>query len=326
MDRNAFGRLCFFLENVGGLVRTRNVPISEQVAIFFTFLAHHKKNRVMKFDFKRSGQTISKHFNVVLEAVLRIHNLLLVDPQPIDENCTDFQWKWFNGCLGALDGTYIEVRSPLNVKARYRNRKGEVSVNVLAVCDRSMNYSFVLSGWEGSAADSRVLRDAVTRPNGLRVPTGNYYLCDCGYTNGPGFLAPYRGVRYHLDEFSTGTTAPRDYRELFNIRHAKTRNIIERSFALLKYRWAILRSNSWYPIKTHNRIIMACCLLHNFIRTTMAYDPLEDEVPEYLVGGGEAQKAQPDPDYVDQVQTSQVWTNWRETMAMEMFNEWWGNR
>ncbi|KAK6153500.1 hypothetical protein DH2020_013139 [Rehmannia glutinosa] len=29
-----------------------------------------------------------------------------------------------------------------------------------------MNYSFVLSGWEGSAADSRVLRDAVTRPNG----------------------------------------------------------------------------------------------------------------------------------------------------------------
>ncbi|KAK6127787.1 hypothetical protein DH2020_038496 [Rehmannia glutinosa] len=56
-----------------------------------------------------------------------------------------------------------------------------------------MKYTFVLSGWEGSAADSRVLRDVVTRPNGLRVPTGNYYLCDCGYTNDSGFLAPYRG-------------------------------------------------------------------------------------------------------------------------------------
>lgn len=35
-----------------------------------------------------------------------------------------------------------------------------------------MNFVYVLSGWEGSAADSRVLRDAVTRPNGLKIPSG----------------------------------------------------------------------------------------------------------------------------------------------------------
>ncbi|KAK6162246.1 hypothetical protein DH2020_002087 [Rehmannia glutinosa] len=131
-----------------------------------------------------------------------------------------------------------------------------------------MKYSFVLSGWEGFAIDNRVLRDAVTRPNGLRVPTGNYYLCDCGYTNGPGFLAPYRGVRYHLDEFSTGTAAPRDY------------------------------------------------------STAMVVDPLEDQVPEYFIGGDEAQ---PDPYYVDQVETSQVWTNWCDTFVLEMFNDWRGS-
>ncbi|XP_012836526.1 PREDICTED: uncharacterized protein LOC105957141 [Erythranthe guttata] len=56
-----------------------------------------------------------------------------------------------------------------------------------------MNFIYLLTGWEGSAADSRILRDAVTRDNGLRVPTGNYYLVDNGYTNGEGFLAPYRG-------------------------------------------------------------------------------------------------------------------------------------
>ena len=27
---------------------------------------------------------------------------------------------------------------------------------------------------------------------------GCYYLVDAGYTNGEGFLAPYRGTRYHL--------------------------------------------------------------------------------------------------------------------------------
>ncbi|KAL1545933.1 hypothetical protein AAHA92_22601 [Salvia divinorum] len=30
-----------------------------------------------------------------------------VKPEPVDENCTDARWKWFKGCLGALDGTYI---------------------------------------------------------------------------------------------------------------------------------------------------------------------------------------------------------------------------
>lgn len=50
--------------------------------------------------------------------------------------------------------------------------KGEISVNILAVCDKNMNFVYLLTGWEGSAADSRVLRDAVTRPDGFKVPIG----------------------------------------------------------------------------------------------------------------------------------------------------------
>ncbi|KAL8472872.1 hypothetical protein ACS0TY_029914 [Phlomoides rotata] len=34
-----------------------------------------------------------------------------------------------------------------------------------------MNYIYVLSGWEGSADDNRVLRDAITRENGLKINT-----------------------------------------------------------------------------------------------------------------------------------------------------------
>ncbi|KAL8456950.1 hypothetical protein ACS0TY_034975 [Phlomoides rotata] len=46
-----------------------------------------------------------------------------------------------------------------------------------------MKFVYVLTGWEGSVADSRVLRDAINRVNGLKVPKGNYYLCDNGYSN-----------------------------------------------------------------------------------------------------------------------------------------------
>lgn len=57
-------------------------------------------------------------------------------------------------------------------KPRYRTRKGEIATNVLGVCSRDMQFIFVLPGWEGSASDSRMLRDAITRPNGLKIPTG----------------------------------------------------------------------------------------------------------------------------------------------------------
>ncbi|KAL1553681.1 hypothetical protein AAHA92_14328 [Salvia divinorum] len=34
----------------------------------------------------------------------------MVRPTPVDDDCDDSRWKWFKGCLGALDGTYINVR------------------------------------------------------------------------------------------------------------------------------------------------------------------------------------------------------------------------
>uniref|UniRef100_A0A803NA85 DDE Tnp4 domain-containing protein n=1 Tax=Chenopodium quinoa TaxID=63459 RepID=A0A803NA85_CHEQI len=68
-------------------------------------------------------------------------------------------------------------------------------MNVLGVCTPNMEFVFVLPGWEGSAHDGRVLRDAISRLNGLKVPQ------DPGYTNCEGFLAPYRGHRYHLKEW-----------------------------------------------------------------------------------------------------------------------------
>lgn len=54
-------------------------------------------------------------------------------------------------------------------KPRYRNRKGNISTNVLRVCNANLKFVYVLPGWEGSAADSRVLRDALRRCNDLKV-------------------------------------------------------------------------------------------------------------------------------------------------------------
>ncbi|KAG8377576.1 hypothetical protein BUALT_Bualt08G0047500 [Buddleja alternifolia] len=80
------------------------------------------------------------------------------------------------GCLGALNGIYIDVHVPLCNKPRYRNQKGGISVNVLEIVDRILNFVYMLPSWrdQGSAADGRVLRDDITKPNGLKVPIGKF--------------------------------------------------------------------------------------------------------------------------------------------------------
>ncbi|GAB4855591.1 hypothetical protein Ancab_039775 [Ancistrocladus abbreviatus] len=199
MNRYTFNVLCEMLRDIGELSGTRNMSIEEIVAMFLCTLAHHKKNRSIGQYFIRSGESVSWQFNLYLKVVLKLHQHLLKRPTPISDDCEDERWKYFKNCLGALDGTYISVFVPSQERAKYRTRKGTISMNVLGVCTPNMEFVYVLPSWEGSAHDGRVLRNAISRPHGLRVPQG-YYLVDGGYSNSEGFLTPYRGQRYHLKE------------------------------------------------------------------------------------------------------------------------------
>ncbi|XP_042043219.1 uncharacterized protein LOC121788619 [Salvia splendens] len=234
MDRNTFGRLCRLLKDHCGLVAKKFVTVEEQVAMFLAVLSHHQKTRVVGFSFTRSSQTVSRYMHVVLYAVLKLHEVLLVKPEPVDENCTD-----------ARSSTI-------------------------------------------SAEDSRILRDALSWPHGLKVPKGQYYLCDNGYANSDGFMTPYKGVRYHLKEWGPACEAPQTPAELFNMRHTKARNIIGRAFAVMKMRWGILRSASFYPIDVQTSLIIACFLLHNFICGQMEVDPLEVQIDSQRDDGSQS--------------------------------------
>lgn len=43
---------------------------------------------------------------------------------------------------------------------------------MLAACTFDLRFTYVLPGWEGSAADGRVLEDALEREDKLKVPNG----------------------------------------------------------------------------------------------------------------------------------------------------------
>ncbi|XP_058213061.1 protein ALP1-like [Rhododendron vialii] len=320
VNRQTFMRLCCLVRGVG-LTDSRNVCLEERVAIFLWVLGHHTKQRRTKFEFYRSTETISRHFNAVLQAVLRLHRMLLETPNLVPANYEDNRWNWFQNCLGALDGTYVPVNPPAADRPRYRSRKGDIATNVLGVCTRDLKFVYVLSGWEGSATDSRILGNAMERPHGLRVPRGQYYLVDAGYTNGNGFLAPYRGQRYHINIWRQGHM-PISKEEFFNMKHSAARNVIERSFGVLKMRFAILRSPSYYPIRTQCRIVSACCLLHNLIKREMPNDPIEHE---YTAWEQAHVNDVPVDDNIVNVESSNEWTAGRDALAAAMYNHWLAN-
>ncbi|KAL0548430.1 hypothetical protein IC582_012881 [Cucumis melo] len=304
MDRRTFAILCHLLRNVAGLSSTEIVDVEEMVAMFLHVLAHDVKNRVIQREFVRSGETVSRHFNIVLLAVLRLYEELIKRPVP--------------NCLGALDGTYIKVNVPAGDRPTFRTRKGEIATNVLGVCDTKGDFVYVLAGWEGSAADSRILRDAISRENGLQVPKGYYYLCDAGYPNAEGFLAPYRGQRYHLQEWRGAANAPTNAKEYFNMKHSSARNVIECAFGVLKGRWAILRGKSYYPLQVQCRTILACALLHNLINREMTYcDDVEDEDE-----GDSTYATTTASEDIQYIETTNEWSQWRDNLAASMFTDW----
>jgi len=70
--------------------------------------------------------------------------------------------------VGAIDGTHV----PVEIQGKFRGRKKGTTQNVLAAITFGLKFIYVLAGWEGSAHDSRVLGDALSRLSGLKIPEG----------------------------------------------------------------------------------------------------------------------------------------------------------
>ncbi|XP_047309786.1 protein ALP1-like [Impatiens glandulifera] len=292
-----------------GLQDNSNVTVEESIAMFLLVIGHGVKRRVLGGIYIRSLETISRRFHEVLRLVLSLSKDFIRLPNQVEnvyEN--DHKWRWFKDCLGALDGTHVEMTIPLKDQGRYRNRKQQITTNVLGVCDRrSLKFLYVLPGWEGSSLDSKVLRSALVREKDpFLVPT-----------------APYRSTSYHLNKWSSHGNRPSNYNELFNLRHSLARNSVERTFGLLKKRWAVLLQPSFFGTNTQVLIINAYCVLHNYIceiASELDY-PLLHEVDCDL-----AQQSNEvfDVDYEDviiNVQGGSQWTNFRDDMTKEMYSQ-----
>lgn len=113
-------------------------------------------------------------------------------------------FPYFQNTCGAMDGSQLDVNPSEEDRDACRNRKGRLTQNVLACCSFDLLFQYVLSGWEGSAADAHVYQSA--RTSSLPAIPGKYYLGDAGFGSCDAILIPYRETRYHLREWQLGNS------------------------------------------------------------------------------------------------------------------------
>lgn len=274
MSKRIFIDLLDKLERDYGLRGSRRTTTREILAITLHILAHADSMRLTRERFQYSTETINRHFFDGLRALL----LLSVDiVKPVDPNFRDIPVEirhdprympFFRDCIGAIDGTHINARVPVDEQIRYIGRNGTPTQNVMTACDFNMCFIFALAGWEGSAHDNRIFARALmdSRLNFPHPPQGKYYLVDTGYPQKIGYLKPYPDTRYYLADYAHGSHPVQGMHEHFNKTHSALRSVIERTFIVWKKKWCILSGMPQCSFKTQRSIVLATIALHNFIR------------------------------------------------------------
>nr|XP_023929274.1 uncharacterized protein LOC112040624 [Quercus suber] len=274
MDKTIFRHLCNELKRLHLLEEdTGIVSVEEAVATVLFIVGHNADYRLTANRFQHSLETIQRRFRRALRAIHAL-GCLIIRPDadaaelPHSLRGNEKYYPWFEKCVGAIDGTHISASAPSGRTTAFIDRRSDITQNVMCACNFDMRFTYVHTGWEGSANDSRVMQDALGHAEYEFPwpPRGSYYLVDSRYAIGSAFLPPHKSVRYHAQEFRGANRQPTTPQELFNYRHSSLQMVIERCFGVLKARFPILTEMHSFFISRQRLIMTACCALHNFIR------------------------------------------------------------
>ncbi|XP_017478160.1 PREDICTED: putative nuclease HARBI1 [Rhagoletis zephyria] len=162
------------------------------------------------------------------------------------------------GVIGCIDGTHVKLLKPNDNDHLYYNRKGCFSVNAMIICDFRMIIRAVDACHPGSSHDSFIFNQSNAKHYlESKYEAGDHsswLLGDSGYGLEPFLLTPYRDP-------SAGTSE-----HVFNLQHAKARNIIERVIGVLKSRFKCLQQILPYTPQKVVQIVNICSTLHNKCR------------------------------------------------------------
>jgi hypothetical protein len=167
MEQHIFRELATYLRRRRIVVDTR-ITVEEKLGFLLYMLSRNASYQDLQVYFGHSNDTFHHHINHFFKKAIPDLSRRFIqppDPNQVHQKIQDNPrfYPFFKNCLSAIDGTHIPIYISLDKHSPFQNQKGTLSINVMVACDFDLNITFVSSGWEGSAIDSRVLRSALSK-------------------------------------------------------------------------------------------------------------------------------------------------------------------
>ncbi|GMN62636.1 hypothetical protein TIFTF001_031729 [Ficus carica] len=174
MKSSTFRLLSNLLGGRGLLRPTNHMNVNEQLFIFLAICSQGATNRHVSYLFQHSPETTSRWFFRVLKVICALKDEFIrpADYTTVQPFIIEHEGKfrpWFDGCIGAIDGTHVPCVPRRENADGWINRKGFHSQNILAACSFDMKFTYMLAGYEGSCHDARMLDEAIAY-HGFPIP------------------------------------------------------------------------------------------------------------------------------------------------------------
>lgn len=180
------------------------------------------------------------------------------------------QYANFPNCLGAIDCKHIRIIQPSDSGSLFYNYKHFYSTILLAVCDANYCFLFVDTGSYGKSNDSSIFQESLfckkIEEGTLNIPESKpisnvdvtplpyVFVADDAFGLSKHIMCPYSGkILSHS-------------KRILNYRLSRARRYIECTFGILANKWRIFHRPLNVNLDLANSIILACCMLHNYVR------------------------------------------------------------
>lgn len=251
------------------------IPVEHRVAIAVCRLAHGASYRKLAQEIGVSKTSCSEICADVYSNICEHLQPLFIAMPTGDALLNNLKFfhniKGFPMCLGAIDGSFIQIKAPTERHADYINRKGFHSIVLQGTVDFFGKFIDINVGWPGRAHDARVFKNSslyrrmtnapglysdVDVPayalNGIKIRP--YFMGDAAYPLERACMKGYVGS--NLDKGQ----------EWFNYKLSAARMTVEKAYGRLKERWRILKKDlDSGSMKGVCEIVGAACVLHNMV-------------------------------------------------------------
>jgi DDE superfamily endonuclease len=227
--------------------------------------------------FNIAKSSLSKSFFRIIRVICSLSDEILKWPGEAEIDVYKQQFKkmgGLDGVIGAIDGTYCKIEAPKKDPTAYINRKCFFSITLQAICGPTLKYTDCFVGYPSSVHDVRIFRNSDIYPHVMNqtpsyFPSNTFIVGDKAYPSLMTCVVPYK-------QNGRLTQAQKS----FNYYHSKTRQVIERSFALLFGRFRRLKDLKMQRTELIPFVVLAACVLHNIC---LDFDNrIEDYVQEGL--------------------------------------------